>query len=395
MRLVRIRLSRVFSSLFVILSGLASLLPSRLTAQACTGPLQSSKQTFSVTTTGNTFTPSFNQYNPPAGYVLVSAVIQTNASVAGSASLTNNTSSIQAVGVGVNDYDQIGVGGAYFTNGETGYGNFNPVIVPANGTATAGPATAVPNTQLQYDSVPNSSFELNYFIGSGTADISYLNLIYTQSSNSNVTATFDVLATVNFNLTYYYCYTGTLAANLLTFTATLENPQTVLLNWLTTNETVGEKYVVQVSDGNGSDFRNVDTVLSDAVAGNGNYAYNYMVQPTDKGNLYFRLEILSPTGPNTYSPLRVVDLGSGSASAFSIYPNPPSSFINLTFPGNSRDWQVEIFAADGDLVQQNYFSNTNLATVNFNHKMAAGAYFVRAVNPQTNDHYAGSFLIGN
>jgi hypothetical protein len=393
MRLVRIRLSRVFSSLFVILSGLASLLPSRLTAQACTGPLQSSKQTYSVTTTGNTFTPNFNQYNPPAGYVLVSAVIRTSASVTGSASLTNNTSTIQAVGVGVNDYDQIGVGGSYFTNGETGYGNFNPVFVPANGTATAGPATAVPNTQMQYDSIPTSSFELNYFRGSGIADISYVNLIYTESSNSNVTASFDVLATVNFNLTYYYCYTGTLAVNLLNFTATLENPQTVLLNWLTTAETAGEKYVVQVSSGSGTDFRNVDTVLADGVAGNGNYAYNYMVQPTDKGNLYFRLQLVDASGAVNYSPLRIINLGNGSITAFSIYPNPPSTFINLTFPGNSQDWQVQIFAADGDLVQQNYFSNTNLATVNFNRKMAAGAYFVRAINPQTNDHYAGSFVI--
>jgi len=194
-------------------------------------------------------------------------------------------------------------------------------------------------------------------------------------------------------LTYYYCYTGTLAANFLTFTATLENPQTILLNWLTTNETPGEKYVVQVSSGNGTDFSNVDTVLADGVAGNGNYAYNYMVQPTDKGNLYFRLQLIEPGGTTSYSPLRVVGLGNGSGSAFSIYPNPPGTFINLTFPGNSRDWQVQIFAADGDLVQQNYFSNTNLATVNFDHKMAAGAYFVRAINPQTNDHYAGSFVI--
>jgi Secretion system C-terminal sorting domain len=129
------------------------------------------------------------------------------------------------------------------------------------------------------------------------------------------------------------------------------------------------------------------------VGGDGNYAYEYAIPSADKGNLYFRLQLIDPSGTISYSPLRVLNLGNGTSPGFSIYPNPAISFINLSFPGNSQNWEVQIFAANGDLIQQNYFPGTNLATVNFNHKMAAGAYFVRAINTQNSDHYTGSFII--
>jgi hypothetical protein len=395
MRLFKIQISRVSASLLMLLL-MASifLLPSRLAAQACTGGLQSSTQTVTLTGTGgNYYTPTFSEYNPPAGYALVSAAFSSHISISGSIGLTNNTASAQFIIVGAADDDELTLDGSTVSTAETPYSNFPPTTVPNNSSQTLGPSTLNSNVLLQYDTITNSEPLLNDFIGSSTLNVGYYNYIFLQQTNTNVSVAADLSVSIKLSLTYYYCYTGPLAANFLTFTATLENPQTVLLNWLTTNETPGEKYVVQVSSGNGTDFSNVDTILADGVAGNGNYAYNYMVQPTDKGNLYFRLQLIEPGGTTSYSPLRVVGLGNGSGSAFSIYPNPPGTFINLTFPGNSRDWQVQIFAADGDLVQQNYFSNTNLATVNFNHKMAAGAYFVRAINPETNDHSAGSFVL--
>jgi hypothetical protein len=381
-----------------LLMGSVSLLPSRLAAQACTGTLQSSTQTYTYAGNGNDgFSPNFSQYNPPAGYVLVAAVISSQITMTESILLTNTTATAQNnVHPGAFDNDEITLNGSVITTGGT-TNSFLPFInVPAGvgSTATDGPSTLFNNTTVsQPDSITTSSGLLNNFVGTGSPDIQYINVATFFINNGNVTA--DPSATVNetLTLTYYFCYTGPLAVNLLTFTATLENPQTALLNWLTTGEEPGEKYVVQVSTGNGTDFLNVDTVLADGVAGNGAYAYDYAIPPADKGNLYFRIQIIDPSGAVSYSPLRVINLGNGAISSFLIYPNPPSTFIDLAFPGNTRNWQVQIFAANGDLVQQNYFYNTNLATVNFNNKMAAGAYFVRAIDPQSNDHYAGSFVI--
>lgn len=394
MRLSKIRLSRVSASL-LLLMGSISLLPSRLAAQTCTGTLQSSTQTFTYPGNGNDeFNPGFTQYNPPAGYVLVAAAVSSSITLIESVALTNATINLQSnVHPGVYDNDELTVNGDLLGTGGSIPKSLPFINVPANTTVTDGPSTLYTNYPMSYDSLTTGSSDLNAFVGTGTANLLYINAATVSINNTIVSQNPSLSLSETLTLTYYYCYTGTLAVNLLNFTATLENPQTVLLNWLTTGETPGEKYVVQVSTGNGTDFLNVDTVSADGVAGNGNYAYQYAVAPGDKGNLYFRIQLVDASGAVSYSPLRIINLGNGAITAFSIYPNPPSTFINLTFPGNSRDWQVQIFAADGDLVQQNYFSNTNLATVNFNHKMAAGAYFVRAINPQTNDHYAGSFVI--
>lgn len=399
MRLFRIRLSRVSASLLIpLLMGSVFLLPSRLAAQTCTGTLQSSTQTYTYPGNGNDgFSPNFSQYNPPAGYVLVAAVISSEITMVESELLTNTTAIQQNnVHPGAFDNDEILLNGSVLTTGGT-LNSFLPFInVPAGvgSSVTDGPTTLFNNTIVsQPDSLTTSSGLLNNFVGTGSPDIQYINVATLFINNSNVNPSPSVLLNETLTLTYYYCYTGPLAVNLLNFTATLENPQTALLNWLTTGEEPGEKYVVQVSTGNGTDFLNVDTVSADGVAGNGAYTYDYAIPPADKGNLYFRIQIIEASGVTSYSPLRVINLGNGSISSFLIYPNPPSTFIDLAFPGNTRNWQVQIFAANGDLVQQNYFYNTNLATVNFNNKMAAGAYFVRAIDPQSNDHYAGSFVI--
>ena len=396
MRLSKIRISRVSASLLMpLLMGSISLLPSRLAAQTCTGTLQSSTQTMTYPGNGNDyFNPGFTQYNPPAGYILVAAAISSTINLVESVALTNGANPTQTnVHPGVYDNDEVTINGNLLGTGGSLPQSLPFINVPTSSTVTDGPSTVYTNYPMAHDSVTTASSYLNDFVGTGIANIIYINAATVSINNTIVSQNPDLQMNETLSLTYYYCYTGTLAVNLLNFTATLENPQTALLNWLTTDETPGEKYVIQVSSGNGTDFENADTVLADGVAGNGNYAYQYMIPPADKGNLYLRIQIIDAGGAVSYSPLRIINLGNEATSSFLIYPNPPSTFINLTFPGNARNWQVQIFAANGNLVQQNYFNDTNLATVNFNNKMAAGAYFVRAIDPQSNDHYAGSFVI--
>jgi hypothetical protein len=285
-----------------------------------------------------------------------------------------------------------------FTSSAT---NDNNTAIPATVTgAPLAPFTSevinIPHVLTNYpilsDSITNSNSNFGNFTGDTTYTFNYAtNNIPLPSAGTFATSTV-ITESINFHVTYYYCNTGTLATSLLTFTATLGNDRDVLLNWTTTDEQTGRKYGIEVST-DGANFTDNATVPAQNGGMNDAYSYNFPIAPGSKGILYFRLRLENVAGPDGYSPVAAVNLGDGRITAFSIYPNPPSTFINLTFPGNSQDWQVQIFAADGDMVQQNYFSNTNLATVNFNRKMAAGAYFVRAINPQTNDHYAGSFVI--
>jgi type IX secretion system substrate protein len=75
-----------------------------------------------------------------------------------------------------------------------------------------------------------------------------------------------------------------------------------------------------------------------------------------------------------------------------VYPNPATDFILLVFSG-SRDWQVNIFTADGRLVQGNNFFNTNRVQVNFSHKLPSGVYFVRAIDSGGNRSQVGTFVV--
>jgi hypothetical protein len=282
MRLFKIRISRVSASLLMLLlMGFISLLPSRLAAQTCTGTLQSSTQTFTYPGNGNDgFNPGFTQYNPPAGYALISAAFSATITLVESVSLTNGANPTQTnVHPGIYDNDEVAINGNAISAAGSIPKSLAFINVPTNSTVTDGPSTLYTNYPMSYDSLTTTSSDLNDFVGTGIADIEYVNAATVSINNTIVSQEPSISLNETVSLTYYYCYTGTLAANLLNFTATLENPQTVLLNWLTTGEYPGEKYVVQVSTGNGTDFLNVDTVLADGVAGNGNYAYQYAVPP--------------------------------------------------------------------------------------------------------------------
>jgi hypothetical protein len=241
--------------------------------------------------------------------------------------------------------------------------------------------------------VDNSSPALNDFIGMGSLDMTYSNSTGFGLTGGTITVDPTFVVNTTFTLTYTFCYTGTLAADILSFTAFKQDRQTVALNWLTTNETPGRNYTVEVSNGNGSNFTDVTTVPADASGTEASYAYTYAVRPGDNTKLFFRLKLTGADGSVAYSPLREVDLNGSDAGKFSIYPNPPSDFINLTLPGDAQDWQVDIVAADGSLVQRGYFRNSNAPRINFVRRLSAGTYFVRAVNPQTGKSYSGSFLV--
>lgn len=162
----------------------------------------------------------------------------------------------------------------------------------------------------------------------------------------------------------------------------------------TANETPGRMYTVQTSYGNGTDFTDLTTLPAIGSGTEATYSHVYKIKPTDKGQLYFRLKMVDAGGAVAYSPMRIINLATGATSAnFSIYPNPPTNFIQVSLPGQSGNWQIDILAADGNVVQRNSYFSTSLVQVNFNRKLAPGTYFVRAVNLLSGDQHTGSFVI--
>jgi hypothetical protein len=364
--------------------------------------MQSTGYNTTFSGTGNaTYSVAWPQYSPPSGYTLVSTVLKSVVSMTASFQITNNgATDVTNVKPGVTGEDILQVNGSDILDADGNdisdvsfIKNLAAVPVIHAGETYSYPSTTVYNNfKMMTDSVATDNSMLNNFIGTGNLNVTYSNTPgYTINATVQVTPSYSI--TNKISMTYYFCYTGTLAADLLTFTATRQPNGTVAMNWISGNEQAGRHYVVQVSSGNGSDFSDIATQAASGISGSAGYFYTYVITPADKDKLYFRIKVVDALGTATYSPLRIIDLGDSTTGGFVVYPNPPCDHINVVFPFAGQGWQVDILAADGRLVQRGRYSNATTARVDFQGRMAAGAYFVRATDLQSGASHSASFVI--
>jgi hypothetical protein len=170
----------------------------------------------------------------------------------------------------------------------------------------------------------------------------------------------------------------------------------VQLSWTATNEPTGRQYVIQRGTGDNT-FQNIATLPATADGSAAQYQYPDQLPLSGDNqagnNWFYRLQIQDVTGLVTYSPIREVNLG-GLTAGVQIYPNPAISFINLVPDMTDvTDWQVDILTVTGALVQRNVFMQSRMMTVNFENRLAAGTYFVRAVDLRGQRSMAATFLV--
>lgn len=392
----RIQSSRAFAALLIpCLSAVMSLTSSRLEAQTCTGTLGSITYSTMFTSTdgSDVYTWSVPQF-PVSTLTLYAVTVRSVLTLNSGMTIENFNNSNTNSSLRYTRDDQ-------FTSSPTGdfentalSSTYGPISLPPFGTATFPPVNSFNNKNLLVDTMftGDGSFNpSNGFLGNGNIDITYNSGTYTTTTSGVAVISSTFADTMRFSWTYYYCNPGTLAADLLSFTAVRQG-QTVMLGWNTTNEEAGRKYNIQVST-DGATFSDYAAVASEPVNTDASYSYNYPIDPSATGKLYFRLRIADVVGADHYSSICIINLNAAGPNGFTIFPNPPTDFINLTLPGDNRSWQVDIIAADGNLIQRNIFTNTNLAHVNFNRKLSTGAYFVRATNGLNGESHTGSFVI--
>jgi hypothetical protein len=390
----RIQLLRVFKSLnSLFLSGVLSLLPFALMAQCGLGFVeQHVTYTSNLSTAGgNTYPVSVPQFNPTAGQTILSAVYSSFVTTSNNLGFTNNNGVEEIFFPQVDRQDIVRLGGTLVTanNVTSAYSPFVDLLPGAS--ATFGPTVVYNNSPIIYDSITNAATLATNYVGAGSLSLSYSSNFFVNNVPVGVTANSSFNDNITFAVTYYYCTPYILAANFMSFTAIRENASTALLKWSTTNEEPGRTYDVEVTQ-TGSDFSTVGSLPSSATGSDANYSYGYSIPTGATGKLFFRIKQIDVDGSVTYSVVCVLNLDGGGAP-FSIYPNPATSFVNLTLPGANQNWQVDIITADGNLVQRNAFANTSLGTINFARKLAAGVYFVRATNTNSAEQHVASFVI--
>jgi hypothetical protein len=363
-----------------------------LTNAQCAGILKSAVYDTVINGTGNDYhSITLPQFDPSKG-TLVSVKLSSVISLNYAFQLENNNSvpTSYNVQVGRNDFissTALSSPATNMNNIKNTYGSY--ALAASNGVTGSGP---------DYISVPQFSILNNYndisdsivssvasFLGTGNVELDYYSTTYYNiSGNYNFNSTANDV--INFSITYYYCNVVLLASDITDFSATKENDESIKLMWITQNEVADRVYEIEKS-ADGKNFTYITSVHANTDSNNvGHYLRYFNPTSSDKDKIYFRLKEIDKNGDTKYSEIRSVDLDANTQPVY-LYPNPSNGFVNVVFNQPNKNWQVDIFAAQGALIQRNHFSNTNLAHIDFKNRMAAGMYFIRVIDEQSQKNY--------
>ncbi|MBS1598938.1 MAG: choice-of-anchor E domain-containing protein [Bacteroidetes bacterium] len=371
------------------LAGCLSFISSLLQAQ-CLSSTQSITYDTLVSGTGNdahVFTlPKFDPSIGTLTSVNISSVVSVNYGFV----LTNVISTPITFTVGVGRKDNIQ--SAALTTA------YNNTITETIGTFTLAPNQTISEAETtvidRYNNEMNITSNVVDFMGSGTLGFNYAPRTYANNSGAS---TFNYSATANdtihFSITYFYCSGIVLSQDITNFSAQKENSETAKLLWTTANEQRARIYEIEKSI-DGEKFVTAGNVSSLEENQNDNYIFHYLVSAGEKTKIWFRLKIKDASGMVKYSSVKMVDMKDSALGNIYLYPNPSDQFINIVFnQPDPKNWLVDIFSVNGSLIQKNIFSNVLTAHIDFQHRLAAGTYFVRATDKQTLKTHLLSFVV--
>ena len=232
------------------------------------------------------------------------------------------------------------------------------------------------------------------FLGTGYLSFAYSPRTYisiTSGSNYGISTT--ISDTMRLTFTYYYCMENLLALDIVNFAVNKSEENFAKINWDTQNETAGKTYDIEESTDRKT-FHAIGSTPSIINNDNSNssYVYNYAIPSDISGKLYFRLKEISANGNISYSEIKSIEIDNKNEAY--VYPNPANNFINVaTGQLATANWQADIFAANGQLVQKNFLGKCHAAQIIFIHVLPKGSYFLRLVNTDNYSTKTLSFVV--
>lgn len=234
------------------------------------------------------------------------------------------------------------------------------------------------------------------FLGTGSVSLNYQAFTFTNLNsidNASYYYSAGISNKLTFSLQYLYCRSGAiLQTDLSAWSATPVGPRNVQLQWAAADETAGRNYIIQrASDSH--NFTDIATLPATADGSTADYSYPDQLPEDADSSWYYRLQIHDASGQVYYSSIKEVNLAS-AGKGLQLYPNPATDFINL-IPNQQQttDWQVAIYSANGNLIQQDVFNQTRQMLINFRNKMSPGTYFVRALDLRGQRTCSASFIV--
>jgi hypothetical protein len=254
------------------------------------------------------------------------------------------------------------------------------------------------------DTVFNGLYSEKYYggggnyIGAGNVAFDYLNTSTTTllDGSSNYDLFVRGYTRMSVRLSYYWCPTLILAANIKNFAAMRSNGQ-VNLNWMVVNEDANNTYELQVSH-NGRNFNAVKKFNAvNTIEGAAVYQYQYLPdQAAASGKIYFRLKQVGADGKATYSVVRFVEaVKETKPNAVTVYPNPAKGQVSVQFGKTlNGNYKVELINLTGQVVYQRMHRMNNTNSILFDIPgTPAGIYYLRARNTGGNETFTSKLTV--
>lgn len=218
----------------------------------------------------------------------------------------------------------------------------------------------------------NGILTYNYKASGRTTVTGGVNYIFSVNSIDSVTV----------GVNYNYCTNGLLAVGMRDFTAIRKARQDVLLSWTTQNELSTNRYELEYST-NGVDFAPIGELKAQTAAGSKSSTYQYPYHFTqDKGNVYFRVKMVSVTGTSTYSAIRSLTADAATGTGVGVYPNPAKQKVMLQFDTPLQGaYEITLVNMNGQTILSrniNFNHGTQQFEVDLGEKTPAGVYYIRA-----------------
>ena len=230
---------------------------------------------------------------------------------------------------------------------------------------------ALPGTLLDEENltgVPASPFTFNWTTVSA-------NLSAVGATNQFTTIVFDLTASGYGSMDNVIINaTNVVSADMISFTGRIEKNK-VLLNWKTENEINASHYEVEQS-ADGDNFKQIARVYA---KGNSPNLYSNADLNPMKGINFYRLKQVDKNNSFKYSP--VLKIYFTKLQQISVYPNPATDKINISFPaGGNRT--VSIYSAAGTLVKTIKILSAGDTGIPV-HDLAKGKYIIQVSNGVT------------
>ncbi|HVS96433.1 MAG TPA: T9SS type A sorting domain-containing protein [Puia sp.] len=369
----------------------------RFTVNAqCSGTLATHTYDTTLSSSGfGIFPISIPKWSPDSG-LLVSVKLAAKVSSQYGYTLRNAASDPATYALTLGQWDQISGAALSTPYSNILSQNVDSFSLAPGQSVSNGPFTFL-NEHVSSDSITGN---VAPFMGTGNVGLNYMSFTFTDlNSYNNATYYYNanIANTMHFTVSYLYCQDITvLAVSLTDWSAQLAAPQTAELKWSAVNETDGRSYDLQRS-GDGKTFMTVHSFP--ALKGQtSDYDYTDNLPASTTGTWFYRLQIHDQSGVSL-SAVKELNVGvtpdriTGVVSPV-LYPNPSDTYVNVnTGGGVATDWEADVMASNGTVVQRNSFQQTTLLNIPFNTRLASGEYFLRLTDLKRGQTYTRSFVV--